>query len=75
MYSNQTQLTTLYLHNNKIGSSGAQSLSDGLKSNSTLTTLNLNSNKIGSSGAQSLGMRDLRCMETKGAKEYSTIAG
>jgi hypothetical protein len=48
-------LTTLNLGSNKIGDTGAASLTDALKVNNVLTTLNLGSNKIDDAGAVSLG--------------------
>ncbi|KAF9088923.1 hypothetical protein BGX27_002596, partial [Mortierella sp. AM989] len=47
-------LITLDLRDNSIRFTGAQALSEALKSNSTLTTLNLQQNSIGDNGAQAL---------------------
>ncbi|CAF4318050.1 unnamed protein product, partial [Rotaria magnacalcarata] len=47
-------LTRLDLYKNQIGDSGAQYLSEALKTNKSLTLLQLQTNQIGDSGAQYL---------------------
>ncbi len=49
-----TNLQTLDIMNNNIGSKGAVKLADGLKSYTNLRTLNINRNSIGSEGAVAL---------------------
>jgi Ran GTPase-activating protein (RanGAP) involved in mRNA processing and transport/predicted Ser/Thr protein kinase len=53
--NNDSTLTRLDLHDNKIGDAEAKELSAALKDNRTLTSLHLGNNKIGDAGAIALG--------------------
>ena len=61
-----TNLQTLKLWNNNIGSDGATALAEGLKSCTNLQTLNLGSNSIGSDGATALaeGLKSCTNLQT-----------